>query len=407
MSTAVEVRPAPMRLLQPLADRNFRLLWAGSTLSMLADQFSFIALAWLALQLTGSPLALGSVLMTAAIPRAIFMLVGGALTDRLSARYVMSASSLLRAAAMGTIAALVLGHRIELWQLYAVSLVFGLADAFFYPSRGALLPVVTPADQLEPANALLSGSMGLVGIAGAAASGLVVAHFGTGPGFAIDSGSFLLVALAVGAIRAPRVAAAMGGLWSQITDGLLYAWRDPALRAMLTALFVVDTALTGPISVGLATLARERLGGAASLGALSAVFAAGTLVGNVAGGTLGSRSRLGLMLAGVMTAIGALVMAIGGLRFLPVAAAVMCAIGVLAAFAQVLFFAWLQRRTSPEMQGRVQGIVMFSSVGLAPATMAAAGAIAQLDLSVLFLVSGGLVVLTGLGASLSRTFRGL
>ena len=113
------------------------------------------------------------------------------------------------------------------------------------------------------------------------------------------------------------------------------------------------------------------------------------------------------MLAGVMTAIGALVMAIGGLRFLPVAAAVMCAIGVLAAFAQVLFFAWLQRRTSPEMQGRVQGIVMFSSVGLAPATMAAAGAIAQLDLSVLFLVSGGLVVLTGLGASLSRTFRGL
>jgi len=406
-AVAVETAPSRLRLLRPLAARNFRLLWVGSSLSMLADQFSFIAIAWLALLLTGSPLALGAVLMTAAIPRAVFMLVGGALTDRLSARYVMTASSAIRAAAMGLTAALVLSHQIQLWELYAVSLAFGFADAFFFPSRGALVPAVMPPDQLEPANALLSGSMALVGILGAAASGLVVAHFGTGPGFAIDSAAFLVTALAVAAIDAPRVPAAAGGLLRQIRGGFTYVWRDPALRTMLLALFVVDTALSGPISVGLATLARERLGGAASLGALAAVFAAGTLVGNVVGGSLGRRRRIGVLLAALMAALGGCVMAIAGAFGLAPAAAIMFGIGILAALAQVLFFAWLQRRTSPELQGRVQGIVMFSSVGLAPATMAAAGAIAQLDLGFLFLLSGGIVLVTGLAMSLSRTFRDL
>ncbi len=406
IATAEPANPA-LRLLRPLAARNFRLLWIGTSLSMLADQFSFIALAWLALQLTGSPLALGGVLMTAAIPRAVFILVGGALSDRLSARTVMAASSVGRAAAMGVTAALIFSHHIQLWELYGLSLVFGLADAFFYPSRGALVPVVTPADELEPANALLSGSTGLAGILGAAASGLVVAHFGTGPGFAIDSAGFLVTALTVAAIDAPRTRAAMGGVLQQIGGGLLYAWRDPALRAVLIGLAVVDTALTGPVSVGLPTLARERLGGAASLGAMSAAFAAGAVLGNLLGGSFSRRGRLGVVLALLMVAIGASAMAIGVAPGLPVAAAIMFVIAVLSGYAQVLFFAWLQRRTSPEMQGRVQGMVMLASIGLAPFTMAASGAIAQVHLSLLFALAGGAVVVTGLAASLSRAFREL
>ena len=64
-------------LLQPLRVRDFRLVFAGETISVLGDQFHLVALAWLTLQLTGSGLALGTVLMTAAIPRAVFILVGG------------------------------------------------------------------------------------------------------------------------------------------------------------------------------------------------------------------------------------------------------------------------------------------------------------------------------------------
>lgn len=66
--------------------RDFRLLFAGTSTSLLGDQFALIATPWLVLQLTGDPLALGIVLALEGFPRALFMLLGGAVTDRLSPR---------------------------------------------------------------------------------------------------------------------------------------------------------------------------------------------------------------------------------------------------------------------------------------------------------------------------------
>src|SRR5690606_41454236 len=76
--------------------RDFRLLWLGEGVSVLGDHFYMIALPWLILQLTGDPLAMGTVLALAAIPRALFMLIGGALTDRFSPRTLMLGSNLVR-----------------------------------------------------------------------------------------------------------------------------------------------------------------------------------------------------------------------------------------------------------------------------------------------------------------------
>src|SRR6185295_14141728 len=80
----------------PLSVRNFRLLWIGESISLLGDQFYMIALPWLVLQLTGSALALGSVMALAGIPRALFMLIGGVLVDRFSPRAVMMMSNFAR-----------------------------------------------------------------------------------------------------------------------------------------------------------------------------------------------------------------------------------------------------------------------------------------------------------------------
>src|ERR1700690_3607937 len=76
--------------------RDFRLLFAGTTPSLLGDQFALIATPWLVLKLTGDPLALGIVLALEGIPRAIFMLIGGAITDRISPRIVMLVSDVIR-----------------------------------------------------------------------------------------------------------------------------------------------------------------------------------------------------------------------------------------------------------------------------------------------------------------------
>ncbi len=76
--------------------RDFRLLLGGATTSLLGDQFALIATPWLALQLTGDPLALGLVLALEGLPRAGFMLVGGAVTDRFAARRVMIVADITR-----------------------------------------------------------------------------------------------------------------------------------------------------------------------------------------------------------------------------------------------------------------------------------------------------------------------
>src|SRR3954468_1811368 len=124
----------------PLSVRNFRLLWIGEGISLLGDQFYMIALPWLVLQLTGSALALGTVMALASIPRALFLLVGGALVDRFSPRSVMLASNFARLVLVVLLSALVLTNTIQIEMLYAFALAFGLADAFYFPGQSAIIP---------------------------------------------------------------------------------------------------------------------------------------------------------------------------------------------------------------------------------------------------------------------------
>ena len=98
------------KLGHPLAISHFRNLWLGSAVSLFGDQFYLVALPWLVLQLTGSSLALGAILMTAAVPRAALMLAGGVLTDRLSPRRVLMATATARTLLVGAVAALVWSH---------------------------------------------------------------------------------------------------------------------------------------------------------------------------------------------------------------------------------------------------------------------------------------------------------
>jgi len=120
---------ARVSLIQPLRQRDFRLVFSGESISLLGDQFHFVALAWLTLQLTGSGVALGTVLMTTATPRALFMLVGGAMSDRISPRSLMLGSNAMRTVVVAIIAALVLSGHAQLWQLYVLALIFGTVDA--------------------------------------------------------------------------------------------------------------------------------------------------------------------------------------------------------------------------------------------------------------------------------------
>src|SRR5260221_14442219 len=162
----------------PLSVRNFRLLWIGESISLLGDQFYMIALPWLVLQLTGSALALGAVMALAGVPRALFMLVGGAFVDRFSPRSIMMASNFARLVLVALLSALVLTNNIRIEMLYGFALAVGLADAFFFPGQSAIVPQLLAEDQLQAGNSFVQGTAQLSLFLGPALAGGLIALLG-------------------------------------------------------------------------------------------------------------------------------------------------------------------------------------------------------------------------------------
>jgi MFS family permease len=393
---APETGPA---LLRPLRIRDFRLLFTGETVSVLGDQFHFVALTWLALQLTGSGLALGTVLMTAAIPRAAFMLLGGAFSDRFSPRTLMLASNVIRGVAVGILAALVLADRAELWQLYVLAGIFGIVDAFFYPAMNTIVPMLVSERQLAPANALVQGSQQVMLLIGPAVAGALVALVQTGPAFAIDAASFAVAAAAIALIAGGRRPAAQPGarppsMLATIGEGLRAAWADRAVRSMVLLVAAFNFAFTGPISVGLAVLAADRFaGGSAAFGLLFSAFGGGALVGAIAAGSIPRLGHLGTIFMAIAIELGVGLALLGLAPTLAVALAISAVMGVLIGFINIQAIAWLQSRIPEVLRGRVMSLVTLAAVGLAPVSLAIAGALVEVGaVTLTFVVAGAIVV---------------
>src|SRR5436309_713745 len=184
MSAPTAAVPAPIH---PLRDAKFQRLWTGSAISLFGDQFYLVALPWIVFQLTGSAVAMGTMLMAAAIPRAVLMLLGGAFSDRLSARKIMITTACARALLVGAIAALLATHALKIWELYLLSFGFGVADAFSFPAGQTYLPFLVSRDRLVVANSVLQTTAQLIMIVGPAPAAIVVKSLGAAWAFFLDA----------------------------------------------------------------------------------------------------------------------------------------------------------------------------------------------------------------------------
>jgi MFS family permease len=291
----------------------------GQAISRLGDQFYLIALPWLVLQLTGDPLAICAVLAVASVPRAVFMLVGGALTDRFSSRTLMLCSDILRVLLVALMAGLVLAGAIELWMIYLFALVFGLVDAFFYPALNAMVPHLVKKEQLQAGNAIVQGTGQLALFAGPVVAGLLIAildggapsgsaaksvpdMLGIGVAFGFNAFTFLVSVITLWIMKgdqpkSSQIEADTGeSVWSAIRDGLIYVRRDRVLRTFFLVIAAITLLINGPIGIGVPVLAERRFAeGAAAFGIIMSALGGGMLVGTLLAGVLPrpAPSRLG------------------------------------------------------------------------------------------------------------------
>jgi len=391
----------------PLFNRDFRYLWIGNTVSGCGDQFFLVALPWLILQLTGSGAVLGGIMMVEAIPRAALMLIGGAVTDRVSPRKIMILTAASRTLLVAALAALIWTRHVEVWQLYLLSFFFGVADAFAAPAAQTLLPSLVAPAQLPAANALSQGTQQIAMLAMPAPAGIIVAAFGVASAFSIDAISFLFIIAALFMLRDPpqvESAAPHSNIAHSILEGLRYVKNDVALRSLLLVASVLNFCITGPLSVGVAFLAKNEFGSPTAYGLLISSVAAGGLVGLLLAGARQQRKR-GWLLLVVSAIIGICTATIGLLSQMWSLLPILFVMSASAGFLNVHLLAWFQQRVDRAMLGRVMSVLMFASLGLMPLSLAAAGVAVQWSLPGMFAGAGALVLVVTFVAALQRPVR--
>ena len=401
VAASIPAPSAPPAAQHPLRERNFRMLWAGSAISAVGDQFYLVALPWVVLQLTGSAVAVGTILMAVAIPRAVLMLLGGALTDRISARRILMSTASARTLLVTIIGFLLWSHSLQLWQLYVLGFFFGVADAFAWPAATTLLPSVVKREQLVAANSVFQTTGQLTTIAAPAPAGLVIKALGTAWAFFIDAISFLFIIAALWRLPDPPKAAsaAKPPVWRSILDGIAYVRRDVPLRSLMLVAAMLNFCISGPMGVGLPYLAKTKFGSAAAYGLVISAMAAGGLIGSLLAGIVKVKRR-GLLLLGACVVISAGIGSIGLLGHLWLIAAVLLLLGCSAGVANVHIAAWIQQRIDATVRGRVFSVLMLANFGLIPVSLAVAGLLIAWSLKLMFLIAGlSMLLITAFGLS--------
>ena len=394
------VEPIAAPPAHPLRNSRFRRLWIGSAISLLGDQFYLIALPWVVLQITGSAVAMGTILMAASIPRAALMLMGGAVADRLSPRRILLGTAFGRTIVVGAVGARLWFRVLQTWQLYLLGLAFGLADAFSLPASSAFMPLIVGREQLVAANSVMQTTAQLTTIAGPAPAGLVIRSLGAAWAFVIDAISFLFIIVALWTLPDPprAVSQKRPAVWQSVLEGVRYVRQDAALSSLVLLAAMLNVCISGPMSVGLAYMAKTRFGSPAAFGFAVSSLAAGGLVGALTAGLVKVKRRGELLLIASAT-IGVCLAAIGFLYQLVAIAALLVVMAACATVANIHLVSWIQGRVDLAVRGRVVSVLMLSAVGLQPFSLAGAGLLAAWNLTGMFLAaSAALLAVTIVGA---------
>lgn len=367
--------PRGRRLRRPAwAGRNYSLLTAATFVTNLGSQGALIAAAFAVLENGGDGGDVGLVAAARTLPLVLFLLIGGAIADRLPRHRVMVAANAMSFLSQGAFAALVLAGHPKLWQMMLLTGLGGTAHAFFGPASEGMLLSSVRGEQAGRAFAVFRMAMQGASLGGAALGGAMVSVVGPGWVLAADSAAFLVAGcfrlfLDVSGIPARTPG---GGMLADLREG----WREFSSRPWLWGIvlqFSIANAVVGATdSVFGPLVARDRLGGAGPWGVALGFFGAGT----VAGALLMTRWRpRRLLLAGTL---GVFPLALPPAALaVPVPIGALCAVMFLSGVAVEIFgVSWmtaLHQEIPEEKLSRVSAYDWFGSVALLPLAMALAG----------------------------------
>jgi MFS family permease len=376
-----------------LKNRNYRLFWFGQLVSLAGTWMQDVALSWLVLSLTDSPVALGLTMTIRFLPALLFSAYGGVLADRLPKRQtvlVAQATQLLVALAL---AVLTSTAAVTVAVIYILAGVRGLVDAIEGPTRQAFVPEMVGTTDLPNAVALNSTLFNAARIAGPAIGAAIISTLGIAACFYFNAASFVAVIAGLLAMRVgelyPVPRAPHDKVWNQLREGLRYARSTPEVMVIFIVMGTIGA--FGYNFMTLLPLVTKYLlsAGASTLALLTTSMGAGSVVAGLVAAYRGRPSQR-LMLGASACFVGLLVL-MGLSEWRGVTAVLLFVMG----FTGVLFMTAantrLQLQVPGHLRGRVMGIYTLLFIGTTPIGSYLIGQLAEsVSVRVTVLIMAGL-----------------
>ena len=361
--------------------RNYRLFFSGQVVSLSGTWMQNIATAWLVLELTGSPVAVGVLALCQFLPFTLFSLVAGVVVDRFDPRRIVIATQASAMVLAAALAVLTFSSAIEVWHVFLVTALRGATLVVDTPARQALTFQMVGRDELPNAVALNSSLFNAARVVGPAVGGFVIAAAGVGVAFAFNAASFLAVLAVLLAMRPAELhPLARDGepprLLGGIREAVAHVGESRVAGIVLGTVLVVSV-FSFNFNVLLPVLAKETLGGGAQVfGIISACFGAGALVGALTSASIGRASRRVLL-------VGTGGFGLSELLLAPLGSVL--AASLLLFLTGLCFTLWtsnanatLQLAAPDHLRGRVLGLYFFVFNGTMPAGGVLAGWLAAM-----------------------------
>jgi MFS family permease len=395
-------------LLRALRHRNYRLFFAGQSLSLVGTWITRIATSWLVYRLTGSALLLGVVGFCGQIPTLFLAPVAGVFVDRWNRHRVLVVTQVLSMLQSFALAALALADIITVKEVLALQVLQGVINAFDTPARQAfVVSMIGDRADLPNAIALNSSMVNVSRILGPSIGGVLIAAFGEGWCFLLDGISYLAVIASLLAMRVERRAdvRSESRVIDELRAGFRYVTGFEPIGTALILLALVST-MGMPYTVLMPAVAAKLLhGGPHTLGLLMAAAGVGALCGAVYLASRSSVIGLGRVIVGASALFGAGLIAFGFSRALWLSLVILPLVGAGFMVSLAATNTVVQTLTEEHLRGRVMAFYTMAFLGTAPLGSLLAGVLADRIGEPLTIVAGGVACLLGSGWFASRLPR--
>jgi MFS family permease len=361
-------------------NRNYALFFAGQSVSQIGTWMQRTAVIWVIYSLTHSASMIGLAVFAQQFPSFLLSLVGGVVADRYSRYKILIVTQTASMVQAILLAALILSNRYVIWEIFALSSVLGIINAFDVPARQPMVhEMINDREDIANAISLNSAMVNMARLIGPALSGMVLQQFGAGICFSLNAVSFIAVIISLLLMKFPefKPPAVKKKIVSELAEGLKYLKETPQISTVIILLLSLSV-LVLPYDTLEPVFAKVIFkGDATTYGYVSGSIGLGALIGSflLASARRGVNFRMILLISVSVLGVGLILFSRMTNLYLALPFAIILGLGSIAPMSSSITL--VQMEAAPHMRGRVMSFVAMAYFGMLPLGSLLIGNISQ------------------------------